>query len=73
MPGAEIAVMGPEAVVGLLHRRELAAANDQTAARAALPDDYWSRTTTPSQAAGLGLIDDVIEPQETRDRLACAL
>jgi acetyl-CoA/propionyl-CoA carboxylase carboxyl transferase subunit len=72
-PGAEIAVMGPEAAVGLLHRRELAAAGDATAARAALADDYRARITTPSHAAGLGLIDDIIVPQETRTRLARAL
>ena len=72
-PHAEIAVMGPEAAVGLLHRRELAAAGDQTAARASLAQDYRARITTPSHAAGLGLIDDVIEPQETRDRLVRAL
>ncbi|HLW16777.1 MAG TPA: acyl-CoA carboxylase subunit beta, partial [Actinomycetota bacterium] len=60
-PDAEIAVMGPEAAVGLLHRRELSAAGDETAARAALAQDYRARITTPLHAAGLGLIDDIIE------------
>jgi acetyl-CoA carboxylase carboxyltransferase component len=72
-PGAEIAVMGPEAAVGLLHRRDLLEADDPSALRVTLATDYRARITTPSHAAGLGLVDDVIDPQETRDRLVRSL
>ncbi|HEV2686817.1 MAG TPA: carboxyl transferase domain-containing protein, partial [Actinomycetota bacterium] len=72
-PGSEIAVMGPEAAVGLLHKREIASAEDQVGVRARLADDYRARVTSPYAAAGLGLIDDVITPGETRARLAAAL
>jgi acetyl-CoA carboxylase carboxyltransferase component len=70
-PQAEIAVMGPEAAVGLLHRRELA--GDDVAERARLAADYRARVTSPSTAAGLGLIDEVIAPEETRARIVGAL
>ena len=72
-PGSEIAVMGPEAAVGLLHKREIAAADDQAAERARLASTYREQVTSPETAARLGLIDDVIEPEETRARLASAL
>jgi acetyl-CoA/propionyl-CoA carboxylase carboxyl transferase subunit len=72
-PDAEIAVMGPEAAVGLLHRRDLARAHDAAALRRTLADDYRTRVTSPLVAAGLGIIDDVILPEETRARLVSAL
>lgn len=72
-PQSEIAVMGPEAAVGLLHRRALADADDPTVMRADLAADYRARFTSPFTAAELGLIDDVIVPEETRRRLVEAL
>ncbi|MGZ4127249.1 MAG: acyl-CoA carboxylase subunit beta, partial [Actinomycetota bacterium] len=72
-PQAEIAVMGPEAAVGLLHRRELADAEDEAATRAELAGRYRARVTSPAVAAGLGLIEDVIAPEETRARLIAGL
>jgi acetyl-CoA/propionyl-CoA carboxylase carboxyl transferase subunit len=72
-PGAEIAVMGPEAAVGLLHRRELAAASDPPATRRELAAAYRSKVTSPFVAAEAGIVDEVILPEETRKRLAGAL
>jgi acetyl-CoA/propionyl-CoA carboxylase carboxyl transferase subunit len=72
-PESEIAVMGPEAAVGLLHRRELATHSDAKARRAHFADDYRRRVTSPFVAAELGMIDDVILPEETRSRIADAL
>ncbi len=72
-PGAEIAVMGPEAAVGLLHRRELAAADDPKALRARLAARYREEITSPFVAAEAGLIEEVIFPEETRPRLVRAL
>jgi acetyl-CoA carboxylase carboxyltransferase component len=72
-PGAEIAVMGPEAAVGLLHRRELAASENQVALRRELAARYRRAVTSPFVAAEAGIIDDVILPEETRPRLAAAL
>lgn len=72
-PDAEIAVMGPEGAVRLLHRRELDAASDAEAMRRALTSSYRESVTSPFTAAGSGMIDDVILPEETRARLIAAL
>jgi propionyl-CoA carboxylase beta chain len=68
-PTAEIAVMGPDAAVGLIFRRELADAEDPAARRKDLIAEYEERFASPYQAAGRGYIDDVIDPRTTRPRL----
>jgi acetyl-CoA carboxylase carboxyltransferase component len=65
-PGNEIAVMGPEAAVGILHRRELVAASDPAALRDRLAASYRQRLMHPYYAAERGLVDDVIDPADTR-------
>ncbi|MDF3018148.1 MAG: Propionyl-CoA carboxylase, partial [Thermomicrobiales bacterium] len=72
-PTAEIAVMGPEAAVGLVFRRELAAADDPAARRAELVAEYEELFASPWQAAGRGYVDDVIAPSQTRPWLIRAL
>jgi acetyl-CoA carboxylase carboxyltransferase component len=72
-PTAEIAVMGPEGAVNIVFRRELDAAEDRAAARAALVADYTERFANPYIAADRGYIDDVIEPARTRGALIRAL
>jgi propionyl-CoA carboxylase beta chain/acetyl-CoA/propionyl-CoA carboxylase carboxyl transferase subunit len=65
-PSAEIAVMGPEAAVNIIYKRDLSAAADKTARRADLVREYTQRFANPYVAAERGYIDDVIEPKETR-------
>jgi len=72
-PTAEIAVMGPEAAVGLVFRRELAAASDPAARREELVKEYEDLFASPYQAASRGYVDDVIEPRRTRPVLIRAL
>jgi acetyl-CoA carboxylase carboxyltransferase component len=72
-PGAEIAVMGPEGAVNLLHRRELAAADDPDSHRTRLIAEYRTRFANPYIAAARGYLDAVIVPRETRPRLIAAL
>ena len=72
-PGAEIAVMGPEGAVGILHRRELAAAEDARAMRAELAASYRAEMTHPFRAVDAGIVDDVITPEATRGELIAAL
>jgi acetyl-CoA carboxylase carboxyltransferase component len=72
-PGAELAVMGAEGAVNILYRRELEQSKDAAAARAKLIEEYNEKFANPYVAAGLGYLDDVIEPQETRPRLIRAL
>ena len=72
-PGAEIAVMGPDAAARIIYRRELAEAHDAGARMAELVEDYKLRFANPFIAASRGYVDDVIEPQRTRAALNRAL
>jgi acetyl-CoA carboxylase carboxyltransferase component len=73
-PGAEIGVMAARQAVGLVHRRELEAANgDRDALRAELAEAYADAHLGADVAAREGFVDEVISPPETRARLAWAL
>lgn len=72
-PQAEIAVMRPEGAVGVIYRKELAAAKDPVAERAALVEAYRERFANPYRAAELGFVDEVLQPEETRPRVIRAL
>jgi acetyl-CoA carboxylase carboxyltransferase component len=72
-PRAEIGIMGAESAVRIIHRRELAAAADPGAAQGAHADAYAERHLGASAAAAAGIVDEVIEPGQTRPRLASAL
>ncbi len=72
-PSAELAVMGPEGAVNILHRDKLAQAADPEALRRRLIDEYNATYANPYVAAGLGYLDDVIEPAQTRPLLIQAL
>ncbi|HWI04179.1 MAG TPA: carboxyl transferase domain-containing protein, partial [Acidimicrobiales bacterium] len=65
-PSAELAVMGPQGAVEILHRRELAEADDPAATRAELIAGYVEHFANPWIAAEHGYVDDVIEPAATR-------
>jgi methylmalonyl-CoA carboxyltransferase large subunit len=72
-PTAEIAVMGAEGAVEIVFRKEMEEAADKAARRAELIDTYRSTFSTPDVAAGRRLVDDIIEPADTRKHLAQAL
>ena len=72
-PGAEIAVMGADGAVNIIFRNDMKKADDPEAKRKELVDDYRSRFANPFRAAELGFIDGVIQPRETRARIAQAL
>ena len=72
-PSAELAVMGSSGAVEIVHRRDLLAAEDPVARRATLVEEYEERYATPYIAAERGIIDDVIDPVETRAVLARSL
>jgi acetyl-CoA carboxylase carboxyltransferase component len=71
-PQAEVGVMGAKPAVGIIHRRELAAAEDRESARDLLAERYATTQLAPEVAAGAGQIDELITPEETRDRLVWA-
>ncbi len=72
-PSAEIAVMGARGAVNIIHRRELSGADDADARRTELIEDYENKFNNPYVAAELGLVDEVIEPRETRVKLIRAM
>jgi acetyl-CoA carboxylase carboxyltransferase component len=72
-PTAEIAVMGAEGAVNVIHRRTIATSSNPESTRAELIQDYRERFSNPYVAAERGYVDDVIEPQETRVKLVQAL
>jgi propionyl-CoA carboxylase beta chain len=72
-PNAEIAVMGGEGAVNILFRNELKNAADPAQRRRELVQEYEARFNHPYVAASRGLIDDVIEPRDTRRVLIRAL
>jgi acetyl-CoA carboxylase carboxyltransferase component len=70
---AELGIMGAEQAVGVVHRRELAAADDPAGARRRLAAGYATRHLDAMAAARAGHIDEVIAPNQTRGRLSWAL
>jgi acetyl-CoA carboxylase carboxyltransferase component len=72
-PEAEIGVMGAKQAVGVIRRREIAAAGDPEAERERLAEEYGEEHLGAERAAAEGFVDEVIEPTETRARLAWSL
>jgi acetyl-CoA/propionyl-CoA carboxylase carboxyl transferase subunit len=74
-PSAELAVMGAAAAVNILHRKRLAAASvdEREALRAQLIEEQTHTAGGVNRALEIGVVDDVIEPTDTRRRIAEAL
>jgi len=68
-PTAEIAVMGPEAAVEIIYKKELQKAENPQELVAKFTQEYRAKITTPLVAASRGYIDDIIEPHATRPYL----
>ncbi|MGN1399983.1 MAG: acyl-CoA carboxylase subunit beta [Bacillus sp. (in: firmicutes)] len=72
-PNAEIAVMGPEGAANIIFAREIAGSVDPEATRQRKIQEYREKFANPYVAASQGMVDDVIDPRETRIKLAQAL
>lgn len=73
-PQSNIAVMGPEGAVNILHRRELSEAGENAdAVRVEKLDAYRQKFANPYLAASRGYVNAVIPPAETRMRIISAL
>jgi methylmalonyl-CoA carboxyltransferase large subunit len=72
-PTAEIAVMGAEGAASIVFKREIDAADDPAAKREEKIAEYRDTFSTPFVAAARGLVDDIIDPGETRMKIANAL
>ncbi|GAB3421131.1 acyl-CoA carboxylase subunit beta [Flindersiella endophytica] len=72
-PTAQIAVMGAQGAVNIVHRRRLAEASDPDALRTELIQEYEDTLANPYIAAERGYVDAVIHPHETRVEVVRAL
>ncbi|MEN8208412.1 MAG: acyl-CoA carboxylase subunit beta [Candidatus Fermentibacteria bacterium] len=72
-PSAQIAVMGARGAVKILYRREIAKDEDPESQRQLLIDEYDEMFSNPWVPAGMGYIDEVIKPHETRLKVISAL
>jgi len=72
-PTGEIAVMGSDGAVNIIFRNDLKAADDPVVRKEELVEDFRQTFANPYKAAELGYIDEVILPQQTRQRLISAL
>ncbi len=67
-PTAEIAVMGPEGAINIIHKNKL---NDDEKVKAV--QDYREKFANPYKAASLGYVDEIINPKDTRSKIIGAL
>jgi acetyl-CoA/propionyl-CoA carboxylase len=72
-PTAEIAVLGPEAAITIVHRKELKTSKNPVEIKKKLAKEYRQKFANPYIAAEKGIIDLVIDPIETRIMIVKAL
>ncbi|WP_026906630.1 acyl-CoA carboxylase subunit beta [Paucisalibacillus globulus] len=72
-PNAEIAVMGPEGAANIIFAKEIASSEEPERTRQEKINTYRDKFANPYIAAKLGMVDDVIDPRETRIKLIQAL
>jgi len=72
-PDAQIGIMGAKQAVGVVHRKAIAAADDPAAEQDRLAAEYEAEHVSAAIAAREGFIDELVEPRDTRRRLAGAL
>ncbi len=72
-PTGEVAVMGAEGAVGIIYRSDIKKAEDPEAARKQCIAEYQEQFANPYVGAARNLIDDIIEPKDTRRYLSLAL
>ena len=72
-PNAEIAVMGSAGAANIIFAREIQNSQNPEATRAAKIEEYREKFANPYVAASLGMVDDVIDPRETRIKIIQSL
>jgi propionyl-CoA carboxylase beta chain len=68
-PNAEIAVMGPQGAANIIFAREIAGSDNPEELREQKIEEYREKFANPYVAASRGMVDDVIDPRETRIKL----
>lgn len=72
-PNAEIAVMGPHGAANIIFAKEIQESSDPEKTRAEKIEEYREKFANPYIAAANGMVDDVIDPRETRIKLIQSL
>ncbi|PKM89877.1 MAG: methylmalonyl-CoA carboxyltransferase [Firmicutes bacterium HGW-Firmicutes-12] len=72
-PTAEIAVMGAEGAANIVFKHEIEKAEDKQEKRIEMIEKYRDEFLNPYRAAEYGIVDDIIEPSELREKLAMHL
>jgi propionyl-CoA carboxylase beta chain len=72
-PNAEIAVMGPEGAANIIFAKEINSSDHPDETRKQKIEEYREKFANPYVAASRGMVDDVIDPRETRIKLIQAL
>ncbi|RXI98346.1 acyl-CoA carboxylase subunit beta [Anaerobacillus alkaliphilus] len=72
-PNAEVAVMGPEGAANIIFSKEISESPNPEETRQAKIQEYREKFANPYVAASNGMIDDVIDPRDTRKSLINAL
>ena len=72
-PTGQVAVMGAEGAVNIIHRSEINESKDPEKTRVELVSEYEKSFMNPYTAASRGFIDDIIEPSETRKKIIRSL
>lgn len=72
-PNAEIAVMGPEGAANIIFSKEINESDDPNQTRSQKIEEYRERFANPYVAASMGMVDDIIDPRETRRKLKQSL
>jgi len=68
-PSAEIAVMGAKGAAEIIFKNEIAASKDPVAKLAEKEKEYKDHFSNPYRAAERGYVDEVIKPEDTREKL----
>ncbi len=71
-PSAEIAVMGAKGAAEIIFKKDIDSAEDKNAALKEKEMEYSNLFANPYRAAERGFVDEVIFPEETRQRLIAA-
>ncbi|MFL6563268.1 MAG: carboxyl transferase domain-containing protein, partial [Bacillus sp. (in: firmicutes)] len=72
-PNAEIAVMGPQGAANIIFAKEINSSENPELTRQQKIDEYREKFANPYVAASRGMVDDVIDPRETRMKIVQGL
>lgn len=72
-PNAEIAVMGPQGAANIIFAKEIQNSDNPEETRAKKIEEYREKFANPYVAASMGMVDDVIDPRETRIKIIQSL